>query len=111
MSQHRTFIGLGVRWEGICGELRRKLGQLELERDAGFLVVSALDGEHSHCGSLHYQGQAVDVRGYMLRHLGTTGQVIPIEDEWLRLRCPPPHWDLIRYPWGWHIEWDPKGKK
>jgi hypothetical protein len=111
MGTHRTFAALGVRFSGLCDPLRRALAKLEVqELNAGLLLTSGQDGEHDSCGSLHFQGRAIDFRVYAIRHLGRTAEVVPVTDEDIRAVAPATSFDLAGGPevGYWHLEFDPK---
>jgi hypothetical protein len=71
---------------------------------APFVVTSGTDGKHS-VGSLHYGGNAMDVRRWDLDRLGKTSQAVSL----IRAQLGN-DFDVILESDHIHIEYDPKGQ-
>jgi hypothetical protein len=98
----------GVIFDGVTGPIWYALGIADLvcEMYAGFeLVVTSLkDGKHSDA-SLHYSGNAFDLRTRTM-----TEEQLGLVYNSLKLRLKPRGFDVVLEKTHIHVEYDPKGR-
>jgi len=82
------------------------MGRLD-KQFPGWILTSADEGSAHGSGSLHYNGDAIDIRKYWIRHNGDTAKVFPVDFDKLRI-CAGPGYDVVDETTHYHIEWDPK---
>lgn len=89
----------GVSLKGLNRECRRALYKLE-KMYPDFVLTSTTEGLHLP-SSLHYAGDAIDVRlSYPFKWRGLNLEEIR--------EALGPGFDVIKEPTHFHIEWDPK---
>ena len=94
----KIWIEQGVIWnlQPVAHEGFRRVIKLAVKMGCDIYVLSGAEGDHQP-DSLHYPGLAWDMRTN-----GFTKQVL--------LVALGKEWDVIAYDWGFHCEYDPKGK-
>lgn len=63
------------------------------------LFCTSLEEGNHMAGSLHYIGQAFDIR---------QGQAYLFTKDEIK-KVVGPDFDVVKYSWGFHVEYDPKG--
>jgi len=97
-------VYLDLRPEMVDG--LQKIRTLYMRKGVDLYITSGSEGDHQ-MNSFHYSGKAMDIR----RAKGITKKMITDAIE----RVPSPsssgsftEFDVVAYPWGFHIEYDPR---